>query len=303
MTKLLPVLSLSLLACGADSDPVQPPATGGGGAQQAEDGAGGGAGDADARGGGPQAPADGGDAVDDPAPPVSTETYALSGTFAVKADVNAKLIIDLTSIQYFLMEFEDAGDGQLKQTTTNCRNDLPSVEGVAEMVLPPPVLDLLQSRPMSVTGHFAEDNVYAPPAQAFSLGVDFEGRDPFTATLPTEDDLTHALDEDGDGHPGVTVDVEALLCGQTQHVYAAFRTVVELAGTIDSEELITGTVVPVLDQAILGVSDDCLNAAKALEPEVAEGSTFRAVRIDPGVGAVTCDDMLADVDTLFPAAQ
>ena len=294
MNRLLPIALLAF-ACGGQTsspDPAPGPAAGGGAAEEQPP-----AGDPDPD----PAPDPVPDA--DPAPQADTEIYGLTGTFAVQAQVNAKLIIDLTSTQYFLMEFEDAGDGQLTQTTTNCRNDLPNVEGVAEMVLPPPVLDLLQARPMVVTGNFLDGNSYAPPPQAFSLGVDFEGRDEFTAALPSEDDLTHALDEDADGNPGVTVDVEAVLCGQTQQIYAAFRTVVDLAGRVESADLITGTVAPVLDQAILGVSDDCLLAAKALQPEVAEGSTFKAVRIDAGVGAVTCDDMLADLDTLFPAEQ
>ena len=163
------------------------------------------------------------------------------------------------------------------------------------------MLDLLQEKPITLEGDFVTGNQYAPPKQQFSLGVDFTGRDPFTAPMPTADDLTHALDEDADGHPGVTVDVEAVLCGQTQQIYAAFRTVVGLSGTIESPDLITGTVEPELDQAVLGVSDSCLDAATALEPEVAEGATFRAVRIADTAGGATCAEMLADLDSLFPA--
>ena len=316
MTRLFPA-ALLMIACGAESQGSDVGRAGGDGAANggAADGGGEAGGAADGGGDDGGAAAGGGDdgagaggAADGEAGGgggdaggEQGEDVVLSGTFAVRAEVKATLIIPLTSTQFFLMEFEDAGDGKVKQTTTNCRNDLPSVEGIAEMVLPQAVLDLLQSRPSVVTGDFVEGNKYSPPRQSFSLGVDFEGRDPFTAPLPTEGDLTFALDEDGDGNPGVTVDVEALLCDKTQQLYAAFRTIVELEGTIESEDLITGVVSPQLDQAVLGVSDSCLDAAKALSPTVADGSTFKAIRIDPGVGTVTCDQMLEDVETLFPS--
>ncbi len=224
----------------------------------------------------------------------------LTGTFAFEAVVRVQLVIDLVSRQYFLVELEQDGT-HLRQKTTNCRIDLPGIEGVAVMTLPPAVLELLRGRPFVTEGAFLTGTevgaTYHPDVQFFALGVDFTGRDPFTAPLPTKDDLALALDEDEDGHPGVTIEVETATCSEVERLYVAMRTTVDMQGTVESADTLSGGITPTLDQSVLGFSDPCLEIAAGLRPAVQEESSFRGVRVDDGL---TCADLLPRLEQLFP---
>ena len=237
----------------------------------------------------------------------------VSGTWAFEATVNAKLLVDLVSYQYFLVDFVQDGT-TLAQTTTNCEIQLPSVPNLAELILPPGLLTLLQDRPFVAEGAFlsaaAVGATYQPDPQIFTLGVDFEGRDPFTDPLPNADDLTYALDEDEDGNPGVTVDVDAIVCPEVEQLFVAMRTGVEMEGVFDSVNTVSGDLAATLDQNILGSTDPCLDAAATLSPEVQDGSTFVGMRVDGGQGGqnidddgdgqVTCAELRANLERLFP---
>ena len=227
-------------------------------------------------------------------------TIDLTGTFAFEAVVRVQLVIDLISRQYFLVELQQDGT-HLRQKTTNCRIDLPGIEGVALITLPEAVLELLRGRPFETEGEFLTGTeagaTYQPDIQFFALGVDFTGRDPFTAPLPTKDDLTFALDEDGDGEPGVTLEVDTATCPEVERLYVAMRTTVDMQGTARSSDALSGAITATLDQSVLGFSDPCLEIAAGLRPEVQEGSTFRAVRVEDGLD---CADLLPQLETLFP---
>ncbi len=241
------------------------------------------------------APPDAGAVVD-----LGVGQFNLTGTFAFEAVVKVQLVIDLESRQYFLVEFEQNGT-QLRQKTTNCRIELPGIEGVAVITLPDAVLSLLRERPFESEGEFLSGTEvgasYQPDVQFFALGVDFTDRDPFTAPLPTKDDLTFARDEDGDGHPGVTLEVDTATCPEIEQLYVAMRTTVAMQGVVQSKNGLGGPVTATLDQVVLGFSDPCLQIAAGLRPEVQDESSFRAVRVEDGI---SCDELLPQVEALFP---
>lgn len=134
------------------------------------------------------------------------------------------------------------------------------------------------------------------------------------------DGWDHVADDDGDGHPGVTLtvasDPEELIEGEA---YTAYRTVDLLRGTAWSSRLVLGVVEPAMDYQILG--SDVLVSGGPLPPQLvqdnipmfeipAEGSTFALVRADGRLGAadldadrsgeVTCDEILAGESVFAP---
>ena len=255
-----------------------------------------------------------GDAAGERAVTDAPQVGSLTGTFAVQAHIHVRLFIDLYSHMYFLMEMEQEGR-QLRLATTNCEIELPSYEGVAKMTILPAVMELLRDRPFVSEGEFLSSDqlplAFHPDSQVFHLGVDFEGRDPFTDPLPTVNDLSHQLDEDEDGNPGVTVDVEAATCQEPQQLYVALRTVVRMkAQQVDSWDALEGSLEATLDQEVLGYSDPCLELATSMRPEVQDDCTFRALRVDgangtrmldaDGDGDVSCDEVDPHVESLFP---
>ena len=133
--------------------------------------------------------------------------------------------------------------------------------------------------------------------------------DPVNDPLPTEGNLTGAIDQDGDGNPGVTVEARVALCSGMQELYVALRTGVLLDGVVEDSNTIAGGMDATLEQEVLGVSDRCLNASSGIEIKVLPGSSFRALRIDGANGApnldtntdgqVDCEELAAGISAVF----
>ena len=129
--------------------------------------------------------------------------------------------------------------------------------------------------------------------QVMVLGATLE--DPATDPLPTDSEDPRVTDPDGDGHPGMTVEVEGLVSGQ---VYLVQRLVRGLRGEIDVDRRFTGTVTGTADQVVIGASNAIL---KTFTPRFEhnpdpERNTFVWV---PVADDATCDRVLADRVLLF----
>ena len=236
--------------------------------------------------------------------------FDLTGTFAVEAVIKGQAIIEIDSIQYFLVTFDQDGT-ELDVTTRTCDIQLPSVPDAAEVFIPEKLRSVMREEVHQSTGNYLSGTLggakYAPPAQIVVLGADLAN--PSTDALPTADDLTHAIDQDEDGEPGVTLEADVALCSGIQELYIALRTMVTLDGTVEDSNTITGEMAADLEQSILGMSDSCLNAATTLEVEVLPGSTFRALRIDGANDAINldtnsdsvvdCDELTTGLETVF----
>jgi hypothetical protein len=236
--------------------------------------------------------------------------FDLTGTFAVEAVIKGQAIIEIDSIQYFLVTFDQNGT-ELDVTTRTCDIQLPSVPDAAEVFIPEKLRKVMREEVHQSKGEYLSATLggakYKPPAQVVVLGADLA--QPKTDPLPTEEDLTNAVDQDEDGEPGVTLEADVALCSGIQELYIALRTVVTLDGTVEDSNTISGDMVADLEQSVLGMSDRCLNAATTLDVEVLPGSTFRALRIDgandsvdldsSGDGKVDCDELTAGLETVF----
>jgi len=194
------------------------------------------------------------------------------------------------------------------EKTTLCAFQFPDVQDVAKLSIPPKLQDLLASKATEVDGDFLSNAnvagaVYAPPPFLVVAGAKLvnEATDP----LPTQMDLTNAIDEDGDGNPGVTLLGKVLTCTAEEQLYVALRTSGLLSGTVQTPDVITGKVNVKLDQSIVGWSNDCLATAAQIKIVIEPGSPFRAERVGDDRdldhnGNVSCPELVVAAPQIFP---
>lgn len=91
------------------------------------------------------------------------------------------------------------------------------------------------------------------PEHAVVLGATLS--DPVEDRLPADASDGRVVDSDGDGEPGVTVDVEGLVDGQ---VFLVQRLVRGLRGTLEPSGRMQGTVTGSSDQEVIGASTTVL---------------------------------------------
>lgn len=207
----------------------------------------------------------------------------LTGTYAVETVVKARLVIPLEARLLHRLFLVRRGRAVLQRMTL-CDLTLPSVEGIAELSIPPALLAQVRARPADAEGEFLsgpEDvgATWAPEVPPLVLGQD-------------------GADDDGDGAPGVTIGARAVVCDAPEHLHVSLRIGAAYTGTVVDADTLAGEAAPVLDFAILGWSAECLAAAKDLTIEVEQGSTFVARRAAPsldadGDGKVSCAELAA----------
>lgn len=254
---------------------------------------------------------DGGPLVIPPEPLEPWDTTGegpLSGIFAVETTINARVGIPVATRQIFRLRIVQKGKS-LQQKTTLCAFKLPKVEGVATLVIPPALQELMATKHVETSGEFLSSEsvvgaLYQPPPSLLVVGATL--KDPVKDKLPTKDDLTKAIDEDGDQNPGVTLLASVVTCGEDkfEKLYVALRTGVKLSGKVITPDRIEGKADVDLDQSVLGFSDDCLTTAAQINILVEPGSPFRAIRVGQAEdidqnGNVSCPELGANAGKLF----
>jgi hypothetical protein len=127
----------------------------------------------------------------------------------------------------------------------------------------------------------------------FILGADLS--DPAWEDLPDDSNDARVTDPDGDGHPGVTVEVDGFVSGQVYLVQWLTR---GLRGSVDPDGRMTGTVIGAGDQTVIGASNAIL---RTFTPRFEHNpdpkrNTFVWVRVPP---ESTCETILVARDRLF----
>jgi hypothetical protein len=231
----------------------------------------------------------------------------LTGIFAVEVVIPARAIVELETRQIYRLRILQRAE-QTRLLISPCKFSLPSIPSAATLTIPPRLEDVLRSIAIDREGAFLSqaDPVGATimtPQVFVVLGADLAM--PETDPLPTEDMPAGALDQDADGMPGVTIDASTVLCRTAvEQIYAALRASVTMSATIDDLDRFEGTVMPTLEQTVLGISHRCLTAASTLEIEILDGSTFTAIRVGEaqdidGNGNVSCPEMGHNAGRLF----
>jgi hypothetical protein len=103
---------------------------------------------------------------------------------------------------------------------------------------------------------------------------------PSTEMLPTSADDPRVTDADGDGHPGVTVQVRGIVRGE---VYVAQRGISTLSTTVVDENTIDGQVNWSAQQVVLGASNRMLLGENDARPS-SRGNYFSSRRVTDGMG-------------------
>jgi hypothetical protein len=236
-----------------------------------------------------------------------TDAGPLTGIFAVEAQITANVVVPVETRQLFRLRIVQKGT-TLRAKTTLCAFKLPVVEGVATLIVPPKLEQLLWQKGVESNGEFLSDSkvigaAYTPPPSLVLVGANLA--DPENDELPTFEDKTNAIDEDEDGHEGVTLSANLVTCGDAFHeLYVALRTVATLAGTVLTPDVIEGKADVSLEQRIIGYSDDCLATAVNINITITPGSPFRAERVGDGEdldqnGNVTCPELKQNAVALF----
>lgn len=236
----------------------------------------------------------------------ATDAGPLSGIFAVEAQITANVVLPVATRQLFRLRLLQHGT-TLRAKTTLCAFKLPVVEGVATLIIPPKLEQLLWTKGVESNGEYLSDAktvgaAYTPPPSLVVVGADLA--DPENDELPTLEDKTLAIDEDDDGHEGVTLSASLLTCETFGELYVALRTVATLSGTVLTGDVIEGKADVSLDQNVIGYSDECLATAVTINITIDPGSPFRAERVGKAEdldqnGNVTCPELKQNAVALF----
>lgn len=131
------------------------------------------------------------------------------------------------------------------------------------------------------------------PDHVMVLGADLT--DPAGEPLPEDEEDPRVTDPDGDGHPGISVDVEGMVSGQ---VYLVQRLVRGLSGILEGDGRMSGQVTGAGEQRVIGASNTIL---RTFTPQFEhnpdpERNVFVWV---PAPGDSTCAEVVADRQQLF----
>jgi hypothetical protein len=236
----------------------------------------------------------------------TTGAGPLSGIFAVQAEITANVVLPVETRQLFRLRLVQHGT-TIRAKSTLCAFKLPVVEGVATLIIPPKLEQLLWTKGVETNGEYLSKPEtlgasYTPPPSLVLVGANLTN--PATDDLPTLENPATSIDEDDDGNLGVTLEASLLTCETFQELYVALRTVATLSGTVLTPDVIEGTADVSLDQKVLGYSDPCLASAETINITIDPGSPFRAQRVGDAEdvdqnGNVSCPELKQNAVALF----
>jgi hypothetical protein len=112
---------------------------------------------------------------------------------------------------------------------------------------------------------------------------------PKTDALPLDEDDERVRDQDGDGRPGVTIEVSGIVDGE---IYAAQRTWTRLSGLKRVDGSFRGRVYFGNEQSILGATSSMLESAPETTP-LPKRSWFVLLPVSDGTGCEEARDIAA----------
>ncbi len=143
-------------------------------------------------------------------------------------------------------------DGEIVDTAQFCfseqRTDQPietsMSDAATQAIKPPPT-------PVEVEAAGESLSIFRP-ATPTPVGIRLD--DPFNESLPTDPADPRIVDDDGDGNPGVTVDI-FVADGLTGQLFLARREIFAYNAELVEPDLMTGTVTDRSEQLVIGASD------------------------------------------------
>ncbi len=192
-----------------------------------------------------------------------------------------------TSTVTMRVTLDQVGDA-LDVRWTYCASEIDNGSAIASTLIPEAFLASLgEVRTVARLDLGVSPVRFAQPWTTEARGCRLE--DPETDPLPTSLDDPRVIDQDGDGKPGLTVQVSALGLVEGE-VYVVQRVRTRLTGTVISADRIEGLVEWTTEQVTLAASNPVFLGTIPSRPDpVLENSAFVLVRIDP---AWTCAEIV-----------
>ena len=199
-------------------------------------------------------------------------------------------------ISYGFNDFTVSADGELIDQASFCfseqRTDQPIStslsDAATQAIQPPPVA-------MGVEVMDGVVQLMRPPTPT-PVGIRLD--DPVTESLPTDRNDERIVDDDGDGNPGITVDIEVSedLRGQ---LYIARREIFSYTAEQVTPDRIEGVVVDDSEQLVVGASDPIFDQGDANWVQLADPARNPIIleRVDD---TWDCERLRAEREALFP---
>ncbi len=199
-----------------------------------------------------------------------------------------------------IARFSEEGDGGLRAWHTACGMHARSSRRLARTWFPQSFVDALadQTYPVEVEQHADALPTIRAHVEPVRLGWDpaISG-----GSMPHEADEAGVVDVDHDGHPGVTLYVQAPIFGDVR-VYVVQGSETWIEGRFETPDRITGSARLVdLDQRVLGASNPLFTSNVPITPDDG-GSWFTMQRVPEGTTCTTLDAVAAS-PAGSPAAQ
>ncbi|MFW5968320.1 MAG: hypothetical protein ACOCV2_12415, partial [Persicimonas sp.] len=227
----------------------------------------------------------------EPSPP------ELEGTWAhklVTSSINdAPIIGEVVSqtITYQKLDVEQQGD-QLQMTEQTCDVDIKSNQGAVRTTVPDRFVSHINpvERTAELRRHDGDWYLFAPRAvKTFGIRLD----DPY-ADLPTDPNDPRVFDQDEDGKPGMTAEVDGVLSGELHLVQRSWD---QWWGEVVDPDHVGGLIDWNTDQVVVSRSGSIFGEISPAEPHPNERqSYFRMARVDDDTD---CAEIAQQKDALF----
>jgi hypothetical protein len=194
------------------------------------------------------------------------------------------------STSYGLATIARAGSG-IKITETGCHVDVKSSANVTTTIS--------DAVPASVPPTDNELRVwldggtlrFARLGKAIPVGVKLS--DAEAEALPTQAADPRVWDQDGDGHPGITVKIGGIAAGD---IYVVQRQRSSYEGTRGPDGSLGGPLIDRSDQSVVGASNPLLNQNVAATPDDPAKNSVKLVKLS---APLDCAKLMADVAGVF----
>ena len=186
-------------------------------------------------------------------------------------------------------------EGELVDQGSFCfseqRTDQPietSLSDAATQAIRPP--------PTPVTVEEVDDTLRVTrPATPTPVGIELD--DPANESLPTDPNDPRIVDDDGDGNPGITVDIR-VSDDLTGELYIARREIFSYQAYLTDPDTLRGTVTDESEQLVIGASDPVFDmATEWVQYDDPDKSPIILKRVDEDWD---CERLAAERDALFP---
>ncbi len=235
-----------------------------------------------------------------PRNPVEPPSPELTGVWAEKqvltGTTDLPVVGEIVAINRTLLRVEVKQEGRrIDRVETVCAIDSRSSIGAVKTVLPPAFLKAVSGLRRRGTLSVRGGTWRLKTAKA--LGVyGAKLKQPAGDPLPEEDDDERLVDDDGDGHPGVTIRLEGPISGD---LYMVERDWSVLLGVLvgGNTDHVKGRLVWGSEQSVVDSTNPLLTGPRSLAPHRdSRRSSFEMRKVAP---KTTCEDIIAKAGSLF----